>query len=237
MGISRGKTIVTDGLVLALDAANPKSYPGTGTEWGDLSDNGSTTTLINGPAFNSDYNGGIYFDGSNDYATISNLSADNWAVVPFTLDIWCSSFLQFYSLFELAGSGGTNWGLQTYKTNNSSNLLYTYWISSYGNGGMACSSDLFSSPTTPINITITFTGIGGTSQSTLYSNTFLKVNNQQTTKIFGGGAAIGTHSSLRLGGGNYKGRSTISSVKMYNRVLSNDELTQNYNATKGRFGL
>jgi len=63
MGFSRGPKIVTDGLVLALDAANTKSYPGSGTTWNDLSGNGNTGTLNNGPTF--DRIGGDY--GAGDY--------------------------------------------------------------------------------------------------------------------------------------------------------------------------
>jgi len=71
-----GPNIITDGLVLALDAANPRSYPGTGTSWNDLSGNGNNGTLVNGPTFNSDNNGSIVFDGVDDYINISNIPSD-----------------------------------------------------------------------------------------------------------------------------------------------------------------
>lgn len=66
-----GPNIVTDGLVLYLDAANTKSYPGSGTTWNDLSGNGNNGTLINGYIFNSIGNGNLVFDGSNDYVNIN----------------------------------------------------------------------------------------------------------------------------------------------------------------------
>jgi hypothetical protein len=53
MGFFRGPKIVTDGLILALDAASPRSYPGTGTTWYDLSGQGNNGTLVNGPTFSS----------------------------------------------------------------------------------------------------------------------------------------------------------------------------------------
>ncbi len=61
--------VVTDGLVFAVDAANKKSYPGSGTTWTDLagSNNGA---LTNGPTFDSGNNGNIVFDGSNDYVEV-----------------------------------------------------------------------------------------------------------------------------------------------------------------------
>ena len=60
MAFSRGPKIVTDGLVLYLDAANPKSYPGTGNVWNDLSGNGNDAILINSPTYNNNY---FSFDG------------------------------------------------------------------------------------------------------------------------------------------------------------------------------
>ena len=64
MGFARGPNIVTDGLVLALDAASPKSYPGSGTTLFDLSGNGNEGTLTSGPTFSSQNNGAIQVDGS-----------------------------------------------------------------------------------------------------------------------------------------------------------------------------
>ena len=68
-------SIVTDGLVLYLDAGNYLSYPGSGTTWTDLSSGGSNGTLTNGPTYSPDNAGSIVFDGVDDYAAVScNLS-------------------------------------------------------------------------------------------------------------------------------------------------------------------
>jgi hypothetical protein len=92
MGFYRGANVVTSGLVLALDAANTKSYPGSGTTWSDLSGNGNTGTLTNGPTFNSANGGSIAFDGIDDYTNlglvtqltnITNVSVNAW-VYPVT---------------------------------------------------------------------------------------------------------------------------------------------------------
>ena len=66
MATDYNPSIVTDGLVLCLDAANTKSYPGSGTTWTDISGKGYDGTLTNGPTFSSDNLGCIVFDGSND---------------------------------------------------------------------------------------------------------------------------------------------------------------------------
>ena len=71
MGLGHSPRIVTDGLVLCLDAANKRSYPGTGTTWTDLKGE-NNGTLTNGPTFDSSNKGSIVFDGTNDYINCGN---------------------------------------------------------------------------------------------------------------------------------------------------------------------
>ncbi len=71
MSVYGGPDIVTNGLVLHLDAANSKSYLGSGTTWNDLSGNGNNATLTNGPSFSNSNRGSIVFDGTNDYAELN----------------------------------------------------------------------------------------------------------------------------------------------------------------------
>ena len=73
MAYSYGPSIVKSGLVLALDAANRKSYPGSGTVWSDLSGNNITGSLVNGPTYSSANGGSIVFDGTNDYVNCGDL--------------------------------------------------------------------------------------------------------------------------------------------------------------------
>jgi hypothetical protein len=90
MGFNYSPKIVTDGLVLCLDAANSRSYPGSGTTWFDLSGNGNNGTLANGPTFNANNNGSIVFDGTNDYVEITNRNT-NLEFQPsqaFTVSTW-----------------------------------------------------------------------------------------------------------------------------------------------------
>ena len=72
MALAHSPRIVTDGLVLALDAGNAKSYPGSGTAWTDLSGNSNNGTLTNGSTYSSVDGGAIVFDGSDDYVVSSN---------------------------------------------------------------------------------------------------------------------------------------------------------------------
>ena len=76
MGLSHSPRIVTDGLVLCLDAANSRSYPKTGTTWTDRSTSGNNGTLTNGPTFDTNNGGSIVFDGSNDSVVTSDFDLD-----------------------------------------------------------------------------------------------------------------------------------------------------------------
>jgi hypothetical protein len=80
MGLSHSPSIITQNLVLCLDAGNPKSYPGSGTAWTDLSGNGNTGTLVNGVGYNSGNLGSLVFDGSNDHITSSFATTSGQAV-------------------------------------------------------------------------------------------------------------------------------------------------------------
>ena len=68
MALSHSPRIATNGLVLCLDAANTKSYPGTGTLWTDLSGTGNNATLVNAPTLSQ---GRFNFNGTNQYASIA----------------------------------------------------------------------------------------------------------------------------------------------------------------------
>jgi hypothetical protein len=80
--------IVTDGLVLYLDAANTKSYVGSGVTIRDLLGISSAGTLINGPTYSSAFGGYLNYDGANDYNTISNLNPLNLTFI-VTFSMWC----------------------------------------------------------------------------------------------------------------------------------------------------
>lgn len=85
MSLGHGASIVRDGLVLNLDAINPKSYPSAGTSWNDLSGNSNTGTLVNGvePVKQNS----IVLDGSGDFLTLTNLSA-TYLSTDFCIESW-----------------------------------------------------------------------------------------------------------------------------------------------------
>jgi hypothetical protein len=89
MGVFAGPEIAESGLVLALDAGNLKSYPGSGTTWTDLSGNGNTGTLVNGVGYVGTNGGSLSFDGVDDDITITSyqLSTSD-SSAPYTLSAW-----------------------------------------------------------------------------------------------------------------------------------------------------
>ena len=87
MGRAHSPRIVTDNLVLALDAGNTKSYPGSGTTWTDTV-GGNNGTLTNGPTYSSDDGGSIVFDGSNDYAQSGTSSDLIIGTQDYTMSLW-----------------------------------------------------------------------------------------------------------------------------------------------------
>jgi hypothetical protein len=215
MATAYSPLIVTDGLVMYLDAGNTKSYPGSGTTWTDISRNSNNETLVNSPTFNSANGGSIVFDGVDDYAINSNLKYS-----PFTYDVYFKGGSGYIS--RLFGYG---WGLYVNTTNqlavwvdtNTSHRSTTTYIS--------YSSNLIT------NISISFAN----SAFSLYKNgTFLQTVSTPSSSVYSTTTqfCIGADtiaSSLFTG--------NIYTAKMYNRGLSAQEIAQNYNATKTRFGL
>jgi hypothetical protein len=225
-----GPNIITDGLVLALDAANTKSYPGTGTNWNDLSGNGNNGTLINGPTFDSGNNGSIVFDGVNDYVhQYYNLVG----FTDFTISIWAknlSTRSETTTVFSALGgytSGGSylRWDLRS--TQNTSPGYVLFW---------AAGPNTFSSANFPNNFDINgwhfYVFTRTTSFQKIYIDSILSSeitfeNNEPLTIPYN---AIGRYAGVYWNG-------LISSYQIYNKSLTTYEIFQNYNAARHRFGL
>ena len=212
-----GPSILTNGLVMALDAANSKSYPGSGTTWTDLSGNGYSSTLINSPTFNSANGGSIFFDGTNDYADLNsnNIVA---GTNPFTIE-------SFYKT-----TGGTNGAIFTnYGTGYGSGVWfagrYGIWINA---AVYAVNAPL---PLGTYHMVATRDGSGNVR---LYVNGLLNKTGTLT-------GSIPSNINFRIGsdvnGFNEQLTGHLYSLKVYNRVLSDQEVAQNYNAQKSRFNL
>jgi len=211
--------IVTDGLVLALDAADRNSYPGSGTTWSDVSGNNNSGSLINGPTYNSANGGNIVFDGVDDYVSIPSIT---WTPSSFTL-FWIikPNTSTDYNQFIGATNG---WGFFVFHTTTTGRVYVGIDI-----------------PTriTPSDLTsqIVFTGVYqsfcftyGSGVGSFYKNGTFLISKNMTTPLAWSGFSIGGANTNTING-------NIGPVQIYNRALSAQEVLQNYNAQKSRFNL
>ena len=221
-------TIVQNGLVLNLDAGNTSSYPGTGTTWTDLSGNNNNGTLVNGVGYNSANGGSLVFDGVDDYINLGSF----FNYQNFTISLWVypgTTQVQYADIFDNNHTGSRNFVLQQ---NNTNVNQYGFGVFD-GSGCISCSSDITLAANTWTHLSYTFTPsdrvityLNGQmySQGPLANNRNILYQSQNLS--------IARWSA---GGRHWNGR--ISNFSVYNRVLTDSEIQQNYNATKGRFGL
>ena len=216
--------IVTNGLVLALDAADKNSYPGSGTTWTDLSGNNNNGSLVNGPTFNSANGGSIVFDGSNDYIS-ATLNCDK---TNYSIDWWISpSTLANYNQ-NIAFNSMSTWGAFLIHT-TSLGGVYVGTTAVDNTGRITPWRSGVYVTNTWQNFTWTFAnGVGKFYKNSIIeaSGTLLVSTDTSFTSMYIGGNGVNT----------INGR--IANIKVYsNKVLSAAEVLQNYNAQKSRFGL
>jgi hypothetical protein len=214
-----GPDINENGLVLYLDAVNRNSYLGSGTSWYDLSGNGNTATLTNGPTFNGSNGGSIVFDGADDYVSASNSSlvhrTSNW-----TYSCWLK-FSGTPSLGTIFENGSwTSCLLMRFQTDG---------ITIYSMGSLWGKFTL--SPTLGLWYKLDFIRNGNSLDfylNGIYSQTMsFTADIQPSSNIFIG---MSQHAAGQCFNGN------ISQVSIYTKALTAQEVLQNYNATKSRFG-
>jgi hypothetical protein len=223
--LSGGPGIVTDGLVLSLDAANVKSYPGSGTVWRDISRGGNNGTLVNGPTYNPANGGSLVFDGVNDSINCNansilnvgnNITVNTWFYVNSN-----SSYQPIIS--KTLSNSTAGWELA-----NSSGVFRTTFRPSVTQINLIAGSLVIGKWYMG---TMTFDG----TTARLYLNGVITGN---TTT--GGPVTLNSSQPLQIGTRGidanwYNGN--ISQTQIYNRALSPSEVLQNFNATKTRFGL
>ena len=237
MAFSRGPNIVTDGLVLALDAANTKSYPGTGSIWYDLSGNELHATLYNGPTYESDNQGVILFDGVDDYAQVP--ASPITAINVFTFELWINrtgiaTFTGPYDrIFQKDGgySGYPAWGFHLGEGTPAApsfRSAYSPAISDYNN-----------SVGFTTNAVMEF-GEWHYYAASIDSSLNLKLYHNGTLDNTGllDEPPMATEDSISIAiGDSREFYGKIPIVRVYNRVMNSMEILQNYLATKSRFGL
>jgi hypothetical protein len=221
--------LVTNGLVLNLDAAKTDSYPGTGTTWRDISGNNNNGTLTNGPTFSGiGKQAAIVFDGVDDYAISTNSSFD---ITELTICAWVNFSSLSNSLYP------------TISNKETSNLSRNWWLGlltdskfTFGRSVSGVDSLVLSTITPNLNQWYFISATNDTQPIfKIYINGVLNNTSSLsgTLSTSGASAWIGTYG----GGGTYPMAGKISNVQIYNRALTQAEVSQNFNALRGRYGI
>ena len=226
MGIAYNTSIVSDGLVFALDAANSRCYSGSGITVNGLL-GGIGGTLVNGVGFTSSNNGSFTFDGTNDYITIPDNSLLN-NFTNMTLEV-------------VVKYTTTNDQIFAQKVNYSTGNGYTLELFSsgivafcYGSGSAYLSVSVSNYPVN--NIYCMVLTLSGNTQTLYINGNSVASNSGGSIPSISGtvmkiGDRTGTYATSAYLGGN------VYLTKFYNRALTQQEIKQNYNATKKRYGL
>jgi hypothetical protein len=222
MSLSHSPKIVTNGLVLCLDAADKKSYPGTGTLWTDRSGNGNNGTLTNGPTFSSANGGSIVFDGTNDYVDTAPIIASNGF---FTISSWvylASGAGNFPMIASVkSGDGISFFGIRIGSNNALGFNLYL--------NGLQTNNQNVPLINTWYNAVAVYDG----SAKVYVNSVLLSQSSAGSSAGFPSGVWIGNGSLL----GNSFWKGNIAQTSIYNRALTPQEILQNFNATRGRYGI
>ena len=238
MAYHHSPRIITNGLVLALDAANQKSYPGSGTTWSDLSGNGNNGTLINpsdislttdnaGMLVATDFGGEIRITKTNslDFTPTDSFTLSISGFVTDLISDGRGSFLG-------RGSTSTSVGIGI----NKSGSTFSFPMGSRAVNSLTISGTPTVTSGQRVILTFVYTPITqfGYFNGELYGS--------QNTESGVGGIFQNTYYSILgsravPGGGSRTSTGGVSTVHMYNRALSPEEVLQNFNATKGRYGL
>jgi hypothetical protein len=214
--------IVTNGLVLSVDAGQKGSYPGSGNTWYDLAA-ANDGVLTNGPIFNTGDGGSIVFDGVNDEVVLPISSVFNTPSVTF--EVWAN--LQTINDRHILY---VNWTGNSLEVNSDRSVTMFNYSNTAGQVGATTISGVFN-----WDSWVHFVGTYDDSSQTLrtYINGSLSATRTSTPSTSYG---IYVH---KISGTNFGGevKGKISIVRHYNRAITASEVLQNYNATKSRFGL
>jgi hypothetical protein len=221
-GFANNAPIVTDGLVFYVDAGNDNSYPGSGTTWSDLI-GGNNGTLANGPTYSSANGGSIVFDGSDDevsgFSSLNLVTSNNNDKFTLCAFVKIDSFKDYSGIVHLQSQVG----------------MFTS-----SDGGFSIQSDGDNAGASPANTQI---NDGGwhyicTSYEERVEYKGWKDGQLVFTVSTGNSENPDAGQTVNIGGGMGTPTETdgqIALVQIYNKVLNDSEVLQNYNALKNRF--
>ena len=220
--------IVTNGLVLDLDAAKRDSYPGSGTTWRDIVGGVITGSLTNGPTYSTSGAGSIVFDGVDDIVSFSSLTAYG-GTNPHNYTAWVK-FNDGSSYKWILNNGAGN--------NGTSLIIYNSKLGFFYNGGVAVVQATTTLSTgTWYHLSVSY--LGETTVK-MYVNGALDATKNTLFPTAGIGTSTwsATNENPRLGAwynGSFPFNGSVATTQIYNRALSDTEVLQNYNATKIRY--
>jgi len=221
MSLTVYQPIVNDVLVLCLDAANTKSYPGSGTTWTDISGNSNNSTLTNSPTFSNDNGGSIVFDGTDDYIQLPT-NSDLTFAGDFSFETWLMTDTQLTSnhIWQMSGD-------KTLQFSNSvSPDQIVYYSSGTGNQAFGVlDNDTWGH--------LILTKSGNTLTGYL--------NGAQAWTNTPGSSVSHDFSAIRIGSrgstAGYYWDGKFAAVRIYSKGLTAAEVLQNYNVYKKRYNL
>jgi len=232
--------IVTNGLILNLDAGNRSSYPGSGTTWTDLSGNGNNGTFGAGtqaPTYSSANGGSLVFDGVDDYASVTNPTT--FQNQNFTVSVWVNPGVQDAGLismvdFDHAGSNG--WVLQSEDATTNRYYYFAWYDGTQFQpvGGFGAGKGIQVTTSTWQNIVYSKSGttlIGYLNGSQIF--TPAAAGNANVHYLSNRNFRVA--SCVAVTGREFTGQ--ISNTQIYNRALTATEVQQNFNALRGRYGI
>lgn len=232
-GTGAPPNIVTNGLVLWLDAANRISYPESGVTWGDLTSQRNDGTLTNGPTYITDNGGVIDFDGTDDFCNLGSPSNLNTPYVSyevcFKLDSPNNSLGQ-----RIYNRGNTATNVTIFGLNkNIRNQLVMIWTPEVGN---SVNIVLNASPTS--NWTHIVSTYDGTSMNA-YVNGSLDTSSTLTSGSMriSNGIILEVARLLNNSVGTTYMDGKVGVVRVYDRALSAAEVLRNFTALRGRYGI
>jgi hypothetical protein len=246
MGLSHSPSLVMDGLVFSIDAGNSRCYSGSGnTAFGLVAGIGGT--LVNGVGFTSSNNGSFFFDGTNDYISTPNIDLSGTNKVTVSCWVKVLNYRETVGtsniLYELSADfNNTNGGFVVGFADDSAGIYAsTFPISLAVKGNGSYNISAFSKTLVNDLAWHHWACIFDKSQNGI--ETFLYIDGilrtPTLTPILGSNTDNFDNTILSIAGrlGSYNSNISLSNLHIYNRTLSANEIKQNYNATKKRYGL
>ena len=240
--LSGGPNIITDGLVLYLDAANRQSYVSGSTTWTDISRGGMNGTLVNGPTFSTSSGGSIVFDGVND---LVNTSVATQGITAFSTDVVFRTTTtydtsQYYNCPSICGTAQGSGISGDWLVAVKNGFLVSYDELTGGSNNINLNAYVSDDKWYYLQATKTTSGIvtyylNGVQILQLSGRTSALRTTSLTSTIYGTNWMVGSAFWIDAAYRNFQGQIALN--RFYNRALSANEVLQNYNTTKTRYGL